>query len=271
MGIGNMTSHTASEKEVYVFVRVRSIFACAMHWVLFVAITVLIVTGFYIGYPLLLHEHGEAVDITLMADIRFIHFMAAWALFIGSLVRLYLSFTVSCNKDFLQFIPTPHNVISAIKLAWFYVTLRGPHEHYRFVNPLGGGVGIFTMCVLFAVQMVTGLAMYLEGADPSIWGWAFFVRNLSEDLMGGNQGVRVIHHVAMYALMAVIVIHVYMQIWKNSFFTEADISSIVGGYKIFPYSQIGHFSDWYGLNINEPPPSKEEMTRASTESTEIKI
>ncbi len=260
----------AQPSEVYLLVRVRSIFACLMHWVLVTSVIVLTVTGFYIADPSFYYGQGEAWQAYAMGNVRMWHFIAAWALVAGSLIRLYLAFTTSCNRDIFQFLPTPRNIVAAIKLASFYITGKGKHEHYRFVNPLGGGLGIFSMAALFLFQAITGIALYAGGADAAQWaGLAPFIRDASEWFFGGNQSIRLFHHLAMYGLITVVLIHIYMQIWKAAVFTESDISSIIAGYKMFPYRLYGHFRDHYGLIINEPPPTKEMMDRESTEMKEV--
>lgn len=246
--------------DIYLAVQTRSIFACLLHWITFTAVVILVITGTYIGYPQYYYGRGEAYDVFVMADIRYYHLLAAGVLIASVSLRFYLAFTASCNRDIMQFIPTPSNVIGAAKLAFYYLTLHGKHAHYRFINPLGG-LGVFMMAGLFAIQTVTGVTMYAHGADPWLWGWAW--GNWVVDAVGGTQNVRLIHNLSMYMLIFTIIIHVYMQIWKTSLFAEGDIASIIGGYKIFRYSDIGHFADRYGLRITEPPPSKEKMAKAS--------
>jgi len=176
------------------------------------------------------------------------------------LARLYMSFTESCNKDIKQFVPTPTNVVNALKLAYYFTTGKGEHGHYGFINPLGG-IGIFSMSVIMAFMVLTGFLLYLPAKSPE----SIFVAAAASitNLLGGLQIVRLLHHTAMYGLIFVVMIHVYMQIWKNNMFTESDISSIIGGYKIFPYSEIGHFADIYGLVLDEKPPSIAEIENAS--------
>lgn len=246
--------------NIYLAVQTRSIFACLLHWIIFTAVVTLAITGFYIGYPQYYYGRGEAFDAFAMANVRYYHFVAAGALIASAFLRFYLAFTPSCNRDIMQFIPTPSNVIGALKLSFYYLTFYGKHAHYRFINPLGG-LGIFLMSALFATQTVTGVTMYSHGADPCLWGWAG--ANWMVDAVGGPQSVRAIHKISMYALIFIVIIHVYMQIWKTSMFAEGDIVSIIGGYKIFRHSDFGHFADRYGLRITEPPPSPEEMAKAS--------
>ncbi|MBF0170923.1 MAG: cytochrome b/b6 domain-containing protein, partial [Nitrospinae bacterium] len=113
-----------------------------------------------------------------------------------------------------------------------------------------------------AVMVLTGLLLYFPGADPATWGG--LAADNSETLLGSQQSVRLIHHTAMYLLGFFVVIHVYMQIWKNSVHTESELSSIIGGYKIFPIDQIGHFDDHYGIHRDETAPTEAELDKAST-------
>jgi Ni/Fe-hydrogenase 1 B-type cytochrome subunit len=246
--------------DIYLAVQTRSLFACLLHWVIFAAVVILVVTGIYIGYPQYYYGRGEAYDVFVMADIRYFHLISAGALIASVIFRFYLAFTATCNRDIMQFVPTPSNVIGAAKLAFYYLTFIGKHAHYRFINPLGG-LGVFMMAVLFAVQTITGVLLYSHGADPCLWGWAG--ANWLVDAVGGQQNVRVLHKLSMYMLIFTVIIHVYMQIWKTSLFAEGDIASIIGGYKIFRYSDIGHFADRYGIRITEPPPSGAKMAKAS--------
>lgn len=246
--------------DIYLAVQTRSLFACLLHWIVFAAVVILAITGIYIGYPQYYYGKGEAYDVFVMADIRYFHLLAGGVLIAASIFRFYLAFTASCNHDIMQFIPTPSNVVGAARLAFYYLTFIGKHAHYRFINPLGG-IGVFLMAVLFAFQSVTGVLLYAHGADPCLWGWAG--ANWVVDAVGGQQNIRLLHKLSMYMLIFVVIIHVYMQIWKTTLFAEGDIASIIGGYKIFRYSDIGHFADRYGLRITEPPPSEAAMAKAS--------
>jgi len=246
--------------EIHLVVRTRSVFACFLHWILFVAVVTLVITGFYISWPNYYFGSGEAYQAFAMANMRYYHFIAATGMIVFILLRGYLAFTPSCNKDIKQFMPTPRNIVGAYRLAMYFLTWRGTHAEYRFVNPLGG-IGVFMMVVCMLIQTATGFLMYLPGADVTTWWWA--MGSFFERLLGGQQSIRLIHHVTMYALIFVVIIHVYMQIVKSSMFTEADIASIISGYKIFPISHIGHFADAYGLHLDEKAPSPKVLQKAS--------
>lgn len=268
MGVASASAQPG--ERIYLVVRTRSIFACLLHWILFTAIMVLAVTGLYIGDPEYYFGRGEAWQAFAMANMRTIHMVAGFTVIAVLLMRFYLSFTSGCHFDLKQILPTWSNISGAVKLAKFFVTLRGPHAHYRFVNPLGG-IGVFMMILFMAAQVVTGVLLFLPGADPGAWGWAMGIGGWLERVLGGQQEVRVIHHLAMYLLMATVVIHVYMQIWKGCFFPEADIASIIAGYKVFPRDMLGHFADRYGVPREERIPTPDELDRASTAMQEAPV
>lgn len=247
-------------REIHLVVRTRSIFACIMHWVMFLSVVTLVITGFYIGWPDYYFGSGEAYQAFAMANMRYYHFIAAALLIFYMITRFYLGFTESCNKDIKQFLPTWKNIAGAYRLAKFFLILRGPHAEYRFVNPLGG-IGVFMMATCMMILTVTGILMYVPGANPATWWWA--MGSWMEGALGGSQTVRLIHHFTMYVLMFFVIIHVYMQIVKSTLFTEADIASIISGYKIFPISHIGHFADIYGIHLDDKPPSEKEMAKVS--------
>ncbi len=247
-------------RHTYLLVQTRSGFACLLHWLLVGSVAALAVTGFYIADPFDIFVPGEAYNHYVMGKFRLVHFVAAGVMMASMLTRFYLAFTPSCNKDILQTIPTPWNVWHATKLAWSYLTGSPTHEHYRFINPLGG-VGVFSIMMALAVMIVTGVLLYLPGASTGVWGG--LAADNSETWLGTQQNVRLIHHTAMYVLGFFVVIHIYMQLWKNSVHTESDLSSIIGGYKIFPIEEIGHFDDHYGIHRDEDAPTEEEMAEAS--------
>ena len=234
----------ASDSD-YHLVYVRNPFVCFLHWLLVLSIIGLSLTGLYIGQPELFFGQGnEAYDQFIMAKIRFIHFAFASVLVLSLLLRLYFSFKPACRKDIYDILPTWQNIKMAMELAWFFITLKGPHAHFRFINPIGG-IAIFSMILLFLVEIATGFTLYFQGANEFTWGWAIAITNKIEILFGGITHVRLIHHLVTWILLAMVTIHIYMQVWKDIFFPEAGIVSIVAGYKVFHKDIIKKHIDRY--------------------------
>ena len=60
----------------------------AWHWINALSITVLLITGYFIGAPLP-SLPGEASDHYVMGYIRFAHFAAAYIFVVGFIFRIY--------------------------------------------------------------------------------------------------------------------------------------------------------------------------------------
>ncbi|MBF0275442.1 MAG: Ni/Fe-hydrogenase, b-type cytochrome subunit [Nitrospinae bacterium] len=238
-----------SPDSEYHIVYVRNPFTCFLHWLLVFAIIGLSLSGLYIGSPELFFGQGaEAYNNFIMAKMRFIHFAFASILVLSLLLRLYFSFKPACRKDIHDIIPTWNNLKMAVELAVYYVTLKGGHAHFRFINPIGG-IAIFLMIILFIGEIVTGFTLYFQGANSFTWGWALVVTDRIEILLGGTPNVRLIHHLITWVLLAMVIIHIYMQIWKDLYFPEAGIASIIAGYKIFHKDIIKKHIDRYKARL----------------------
>jgi Ni/Fe-hydrogenase 1 B-type cytochrome subunit len=233
-----------SGQSKYQLVQVRTPFVCLLHWVIVGSVVTLAVTGLYIGNPKLLFGSGEAYATFVMAKVRFYHFLAVTGLIVSLLLRLYYSFSPATRSDIWEIIPTPGNIKGAFRLAIFYLTGKGEHYHYRYLNPLGG-ISVFTMICLFGLMIATGFTLFSQQSNSIIWTHMYWFTNLVERVFGGMNNVRFAHHLVMYCLMSMVVIHVYMKIYADILFKEADIASIIAGYKIFRKDVIALHKDRY--------------------------
>ncbi|MBI3793899.1 MAG: Ni/Fe-hydrogenase, b-type cytochrome subunit [Nitrospinae bacterium] len=226
--------------DEYKLVRVRTPFVCLLHWVIVASVITLCVTGLYVGSPILMFGTGEPYDAFVMAKTRFVHFVTASVLLTALLLRLYHSFSPSTRRDIYEILPTPSNISGALHLMWFYLTGKGRHEHYRYLNPLGG-ISVFLMICLFALETTTGFALYSQQANHISWGWALWFPSLMGRIFGGMPGVRLLHHLGMYCLLSLVVVHVYMKVYVSIVFKEADIVSIISGHKLFRRDVIAQY------------------------------
>jgi Ni/Fe-hydrogenase 1 B-type cytochrome subunit len=177
-----------------------------------------------------------------MAKVRFFHFISATLLIVALLLRLYHSFSPGTRKDIHEIIPTPANIKGALRLMYFYLTGKGDHHHYRYINPLGG-LSVFTILCVFALEMTTGFTLYSQQANTITWSWMLWFPALTERALGGMNNVRLLHHLGMYCLMTLVVIHVYMKVYVDIVYKEADIASIISGYKVFHKDVIAKHED----------------------------
>lgn len=243
-----MEKETVAIESDYHLVYVRTPFVCLLHWVMVVSVLTLAVTGLYIGDPALLAGKGEAWQTFVMAKVRFFHFFAATALCISILLRLYHSFSPTTRHDIMEFLPTPANIAAALRLMKFYVTGEGEHAYYRYLNPLGG-VSVFVMACTFLFSIATGFTLYSQQANPIAWSWLFWFPHMMEWAFRGMNNVRLLHHLAMYVLMAQVVIHIYMKVYIDIVYRESDIASIIAGYKVFHKDVIAKHADRFSGRV----------------------
>ncbi len=202
-----------------------------IHWATFFSVMVLMVTGYYIGEPTALYGTGEAWNSSVMADIRLYHFYAAMVLDTTLLVWVYLALNSLFHKYWRDMLPTPHVIKGAWEVFKCYFTFRKPKFYPRF-DPLDGLL-FLALILLMALQMLTGFQLYVHALGTEYW-WAKVIR-LSSDwvtvMFGGDQNVRVVHHIVEWIMLAGIIVHVYLQVAKTIIWEDGHIGQIVGGYK----------------------------------------
>lgn len=202
-----------------------------IHWITFFSVLVLMVTGYYIGEPTAVYGKGEAYQETIMADIRFWHFIAAMVLDITLMVWLYLAFMSRFHTYWRDMIPTPSTIWGAFRVAKCYLTFEKP-PFYRHFDPFDGLLFLL-LILLMALQMVTGFQLYAHALAPDYW-WAQVIHwgtDWVTWLFGSDQMVRLVHHITEWIMVAGIIIHVYLQITKTIIWQDGHIGQIVGGYK----------------------------------------
>ncbi len=205
------------------------------HWLTFLSVLVLSVTGYYIAFPpAFLTPKGEPFENFLMAQIRFLHFLAAIVLVICFLVAVYLIFFYRFHVLWRDIRPTSSN----LKLAWksikYYLGVSPTHRRYEFLDPMAM-LSILSYTLLGLILIFTGIALYSIPRAESGLGVSilYFLSAWTVPLFGNLQNVRIVHHLTMWILLAWFTIHVYFQIWKSVRLKQYDISAIVGGYKYF--------------------------------------
>ncbi|GAB6051465.1 Ni/Fe-hydrogenase, b-type cytochrome subunit [Magnetospira thiophila] len=202
------------------------------HWVNVLAILVLGVTGYFIGSPLP-SVSGEASDWFLMGYIRFAHFAAGYVLAIGFLVRIYWAFVGNHHARQMFILP-----IWSVKwwsevlfeFKW-YMFLEKIPKKYVGHNPLAQLMmfGMFLTCTVFMI--LTGFAMYAEGAGMDSWQHALFGWVI--DLAGNTQNLHTWHHLGMWVMVTFIILHVYAAIREDIMSRQTMISTIISGVRSY--------------------------------------
>jgi len=193
------------------------------HWVTAACIVLLSLTGGYIADPFLIPPGGN-----VMTTVRLVHMVTAFTL-IGSLL-LRLVWMVAGNRfaRWSAFIPTSwFQATEVFRQAAFYAFLRKEIPKVLGHNQLAAAAYLVLFFLLF-VETVTGFALdALQGTQPwaTLFGWIL-------DLLG-PQLVRVIHHLSMWAILAIALFHVYSSVLVDHIEKNGLVSSIFSGFK-FP-------------------------------------
>jgi Ni/Fe-hydrogenase 1 B-type cytochrome subunit len=204
------------------------------HWLIALAIAVLSVTGFYIGYPFVTVA-GPAGQSFVMGWMKVIHAYSAYV-FIGAvLVRVIWMFTGNKYARWDKFIPVHrsrrHGFWPTIKFYLF--ALRKPPGFVGH-NPVAGAT--YTLVFgLYFVAIITGLVM--RGASANIDSPLAWFGSLAP-LLGGLQIARWIHHVVMWLLLGFAVHHVYSGVLMSTVEANATMESIFSGYKFVPREDL---------------------------------
>jgi len=196
------------------------------HWVNAVSVVVLSFTGFYIGHPFF-SATGSSAAFT-MGWMRFIHFSFAY-LFLVSVASRYIWFFLgNHDSSWRMYQPwfTAKGRSNALKFFRYY-TFTGRSIPYEVGhNPLAclAYAGIFG---LFAVQIVSGFALYGQFAPGGFWDGM-----LGSVLVGvGAQTLRLVHHGVMWLLIGFFINHVYSAWLMDAKEMNGTMSSIFSGYK----------------------------------------
>jgi Ni/Fe-hydrogenase 1 B-type cytochrome subunit len=215
-----MTESVMSERvRLYVWqVPVR-----VSHWVIAAAIVVLSLTGGYIADPYLVPASGA-----VMTTVRTIHLSAAVALVLAGLLRTVWLLAGNRFARWTALVPT--NRVQATELfrqAGYYGFVRREIPKVLGHNQLAAAAYLLLIGLL-ALETVSGLVLNgVLGSEPSatLFGW---VREFV-----GLQTIRLVHHLAMWAILAIALFHVYSCILVDNIEKNGLLSSMFTGYK-FP-------------------------------------
>jgi Ni/Fe-hydrogenase 1 B-type cytochrome subunit len=193
------------------------------HWVTATAIGVLSVTGLYIADPFLIPPGGD-----VMSRIRFIHIVSALVFLLSGLLRTYWLLAGNRFSRWSAFIPTSRfQAMELFRQAAFYAFIRKEIPKVLGHNQLAA-TAYLVLFALLLVEVVTGFALDgLMGAEPGYTLFAWL-----RELMG-PQLLRLIHHLSMWAILAIALFHIYSCILVDHIERNGLVSSIVSGYK-FP-------------------------------------
>ncbi|NLV22568.1 MAG: Ni/Fe-hydrogenase, b-type cytochrome subunit [Syntrophomonadaceae bacterium] len=170
----------------------HSVWIRFFHWTNMIAITLLILTGYYIHSP-----HGFRL-FSNMDTPRMIHFAMAYLLCFGVVGRVYYAIVAKDAKNIVFNVKedTP-KFPSMIK---YYLFLADTHPYYGKYNP--GQKMMYTGWLFMAlIQVITGFILY----KPDTFAWL-------GGALGGLIAIRVIHYIVTWLFVLSVLAHVYLDI-----------------------------------------------------------
>lgn len=192
-------------------VKFYSVFERFWHWSQALLILILLVTGFEIHGTFSLTGYELAVDL---------HILFSWALIV---LWVFAIFWHLITGEWRQYIPSSRNrLIAMLKYYGVDIFMGGGHPFHKTrkekLNPL---------------QRMAYLSLHLL-ITPAIWisGWVYLFYS-SWDMIGlgglSLMGVALTHTAATFALLAFLVVHLYMTLTMTKNFT--DLKAMLTGYE----------------------------------------
>ena len=196
------------------------------HWVIFLSIVVLTVTGYYLYVPFLT---SKASHQFVTATMRFIHEVAGFVFIAALIVRIYWFFAGNVWARWPQFLPLGRRRWYDFKAQLaYYVFLRRDPPFSVGHNPLAGVTYLVVFFIMF-VEILTGLALFQHVQPNKTLG--YFIDWLPRLI--SIRYLRGIHFFIMFALWAFFIHHVYSAILIGLEERSGLVRSIFTGYKFF--------------------------------------
>lgn len=197
------------------------------HWLLALSITVLAITGFYIGHPFIIAPDPVGQEF-VMGTVLAIHFFAAIVFSLSEISRIVWMFVGNRYARWDQLVPTNKN---RWKKTWewlkFYVLFRAVTPRFVGHNPLAG----LTYAVVYVVLILNALTGYAMFAVAAGAGSPMRVFAGLLPLFGGLQTARWIHHFCMWVIVWFVIHHISCALLVARAARNAAIESMFSGYR----------------------------------------
>ena len=198
------------------------------HWVTAGCIVVLSLTGGYIADPFLIPPGGA-----VMTTVRSVHLLAAYTLLGSGLLRVIWLLAGNRFARWSAFFPTTRRQATEIfSQAAFYAFIRKEIPRILGHNQLAASAYLLLWALLL-VETVTGFALDgLLGSEPGATGFGWVIGTV------GPQLVRLVHHLAMWAILAISLFHLYSCVLVDHLEKNGLLASIFSGFKYVTREEI---------------------------------
>lgn len=198
------------------------------HWVNFLSVTVLLVTGVLIGHPVALQLGREASFSYWFGTVRFIHFATGFVFFFNFVFRIYWGFVGNKHARWPNFIIHNRRQLEEARDVLKVDILQAEVKPIESIghNSLAGFTYFLTF-LAFLFQSITGFGMYAAMSDawfPKLFAWTV-------PLMGGDVAARQWHHALSWFFIIFAMVHVYLVFYHDYVERRGVLSSMAGGWK----------------------------------------
>jgi Ni/Fe-hydrogenase 1 B-type cytochrome subunit len=195
------------------------------HWTNVLCILTLSATGIYISSPFM---HAYRPDQYIMGTMRLLHFIAAYTFLMSCIIRLYWSFMGNKYANWRVWFPFSQRRREDMADAVRFYTFMSRKPPYAIGHTALAGLTYLVVFVLFALQIVSGFAMYgLSKPGGVLWtllgGWLLAVMDI--------QSIRLFHHMTMYMILAFAAVHIYIAWWLDTVEKNGLMDGIFSGHK----------------------------------------
>ena len=206
------------------------------HWIWALAISVLFITGIYIGNPFFIGNVGYSATFgdlhaLTMNYIRLLHFSFGYILLAALILRFSIIPFRKADRLIIPKFWTKAYWENAFDTLKNYLFITKSHRPY-IRNPLAR-TAYFGLFLLLIFEVITGFAMYGRSNPGGFWdklfGWII-------PALGGEYQVHRWHHIVAWLIILFVVIHVYMVIREDILEKDGEVSSMVNGNKFFEHT-----------------------------------
>lgn len=209
------------------------------HWVNAFSILVLSVTGIIIADPPAILSIEDPTQIYWFGWVRFVHFVAAFIFVASILMRFYWAFVGNQYARWKAYWPfTKKGMRNFVHVMKVDVLLGNDEENLLSNISIGHNVvaaaAYILFFLLFLVMIFTGFGLYAPTSEwwlPQLFAWV-------PASVGGDFNARMIHHVTMWLIILVTIVHVYLVMYHEWLEGRGEVSSMFSGYKFVRSERI---------------------------------
>lgn len=212
--------HEGPTKRVYMY----GIYERIWHWLMALSIILLLLTGFQIHYPNALSFMGFEAAVA-------IHNVMASILILNAALSLFFHIATG---EIRQFLPQPKGLVGRLLLQTMYyargIFTGAAHPiakvPERKLNPLQQLTYLGLLNVLFPLQVITGVLLWIGGVNPEI------LRPI-----GGMSLLGPLHNLGSWLFLTFLIVHVYLTTTGHTL--TSNISAMIGGWEDIEAGDLG--------------------------------